>query len=135
MSKLWRHINAIVRQRCPRCLEGRAFRGSVTMNETCPICGLRFEREQGYFMGAMYVSYLLASVVLGFLMVLIHWLFVPDWKLEYALLLAAPPFLLMVPMLFRYSRVVWMHFDRWADPTPEPGTPPLPPGGQARRLN
>src|SRR5215467_6398474 len=116
----------ILHQRCPRCRTGKIFRSSIflgfpNMNETCPVCGLRFEREQGYFLGAMYVSYLLASVVLGVLMVLIHWLFVPDWKLEYALILAAPPFFLLVPMLFRYSRVIWIHFDRWADPTPEPG--------------
>jgi hypothetical protein len=28
------------------------------MNECCLACGLKFEREQGYFLGAMGVSYL-----------------------------------------------------------------------------
>jgi len=27
------------------------------MNQTCPACGLRFEREPGYFYIAMFVSY------------------------------------------------------------------------------
>ena len=31
------------------------------MHEACPSCGLQFNRgEQGYYIGAMYVSYLLS---------------------------------------------------------------------------
>lgn len=30
------------------------------MFDNCPVCGLKFEREQGYFLGAMYVSYLVS---------------------------------------------------------------------------
>lgn len=33
------------------------FRGRFEMNATCPVCGHRFEREPGFFQGAMYVSY------------------------------------------------------------------------------
>src|SRR6185295_15533099 len=51
---------AVLRQRCPRCLEGRVFRGMLAMNDACPECGLVFEREPGYFVGAMYVSYAMA---------------------------------------------------------------------------
>src|SRR5262245_17317767 len=50
---------------CPRCRGGRIFRGRLAMNETCPACGLRFERESGYFTGAMYVSYILALPVIA----------------------------------------------------------------------
>ena len=46
-SRFW----AILRQRCPRCRAGRVFRGLVDMNPSCPVCGLPFEREQGYFLG------------------------------------------------------------------------------------
>ena len=35
------------------------------MNAACPACGLRFEREAGYFTGAMYVSYVLALPVMA----------------------------------------------------------------------
>ena len=30
------------------------------MRERCPVCSLKFEREEGYFLGAMYISYSLA---------------------------------------------------------------------------
>ena len=36
------------------------FRGFPKMNERCAICDLKFEREEGYFLGAMYISYGLA---------------------------------------------------------------------------
>ena len=29
----------------------------MRMNADCPVCGLHFEREEGYFVGAMYASY------------------------------------------------------------------------------
>ena len=44
------------------------------MHERCPVCDLRFEREQGYFLGAMYVSYALGLAVLGSLVILTWWL-------------------------------------------------------------
>jgi uncharacterized protein (DUF983 family) len=56
IQRLW----AIVTFSCPRCLQGKLFTGLVTMPDNCPVCGLRFEREPGYFSGAMYVSYTLA---------------------------------------------------------------------------
>ena len=34
------------------------------MHEYCPVCGLKFEREEGYFLGAMYISYGLALFVI-----------------------------------------------------------------------
>jgi uncharacterized protein (DUF983 family) len=110
------HWRAILRQRCPRCCEGRVFRGSVTMYEHCPVCGLRYEREPGYFFGAMYASYPLAALILGPCFYLAYRLF-PDWELHWLLLLAYVPFLPFVPLVFRYSRVLWLHFDHWAAPS------------------
>src|SRR5437899_10038697 len=81
-SSGWRRFGArlwsIVRLRCPRCFDGKVFRGSFQMNETCPVCGMRFEREQGYFLGAMYASYFLGG---GFLTVFYFTLsaLFPDW--------------------------------------------------------
>ena len=84
------------------------------MREACPACGLVFEREPGYFTGAMVVSYLIAVVVYAAL-VLVLWS-LPGWRVELALLVAAALFLLAVPAIFRYSRVIWMHLDHAVDP-------------------
>lgn len=106
-------LGAIVRQRCPRCLRGQVFRGRIRMHERCPVCDLRFEREQGYFLGAMYVSYALGLAVLGSLVILTWWLVGLEnpWNLTPSVVI----FLLFVPAIFRYSRVIWMHLDRAVD--------------------
>ena len=84
------------------------------MRERCPACSLVFEREPGYFTGAMIVSYLIAVAVYGALVLLLWSL--PGWRVELALLLAGALFLVTMPAIFRYSRVVWMHFDHVVDP-------------------
>jgi uncharacterized protein (DUF983 family) len=106
---------AALKERCPRCREGAIFRGRVTMNDTCPLCGLRFEREQGYFMGAMYFSYALSLPMLGVL-ILIGYLLLTNLRIEFTILLATVAYLPFVPMVFRYSRVLWIYFERWANP-------------------
>ena len=50
-------LQAIVRLRCPRCLDGAVFESLWRMHPLCPSCQLKYEREQGYFVGAMYFSY------------------------------------------------------------------------------
>jgi uncharacterized protein (DUF983 family) len=103
---------AILRRRCPRCLTGRVFRGLFTMNETCPLCDFPFGREEGYFVGAMYVSYALSLPIL-FAIFLVLWLFSSKTLLATGVLsaVAAVIFLPLVPIVFQYSRVLWMHFD------------------------
>jgi uncharacterized protein (DUF983 family) len=126
MSARGSRLKAILLLRCPNCLRGRVFAGPVQMHETCPACGVRFNREPGYFFGAMYVSYPLAVVVLGLLALAVQGLR-PGWPWLACLGVAFVPFLLLVPLVFRYSRVIWMHFDHWADPEGLPGPRSRPP--------
>lgn len=44
-------------RRCPRCGGRRLFSNWLTMKPTCPRCGLRFEREEGFFLGAFVVNF------------------------------------------------------------------------------
>jgi uncharacterized protein (DUF983 family) len=49
-----------VRKRCPRCGERRIFDGFFTLKTRCPACDLRFEKEEGGFLGAMALNYAVA---------------------------------------------------------------------------
>src|SRR5205085_4255759 len=91
-SRWW----AALRQRCPHCRTGRIFSGWLQMNALCPVCGLRFEREPGYFLGAMYFSYPLSIPILGFLMLALHLLF-PEMRFEFVAGLATLGFIPFVP--------------------------------------
>src|SRR5436190_21346581 len=111
-------LTAMILQRCPRCFSGKVFRGLWTMNETCPVCGLRFEREEGYFTGAMYISYTI-SLVMMFGIFIVLWLLLPSGSLfavGMLCLATAAIYLPLVPVVFRYSRVLYMHMDRKLDP-------------------
>ncbi len=85
------------------------------MNEPCPACGARFQREQGYFTGAMYFSYGLGIPIIALLTLLVY-LARPNWRLWQDVLVAWLLFIPLVPAVFRYSRVMWMHFDHTFDP-------------------
>ena len=110
---------SILRQRCPRCRKGDIFscplfRGWLSMHTHCPVCNLKFEREQGYFVGAMYVSYALA-IPPYLLLVTLLWHYA-GWRYEFALLGAVAAYLPFVPMMMRISRVIWIYIDQHFDP-------------------
>jgi uncharacterized protein (DUF983 family) len=112
----WRKIWAMLRQRCPRCGKGKIFTGILKMNDPCPVCGLIFQREEGYFLGAMYFSYLLGAMFLGaaYLLALI---LLPDWNWYLLLAIVLVPYVLLTPVFFRYSRTIWIYYERWSCPS------------------
>ncbi len=84
------------------------------MLERCPNCDLKFEREQGYFLGAMYISYGLALITIVVLALLV-WAST-SWSLQKIILLAILLFLPLAPSLTLFSRVLWIYLDRAIDP-------------------
>ena len=113
--RTWAVGRGILRQRCPRCRRGHIFRGLFRMNDPCPTCGLLFQREEGYFLGAMYISYGLSSAIFAVLYFTLDFL-LPTWNTVLLALVTFLPYLPLVPAVFRYSRVLWIYFDRTADP-------------------
>src|SRR5947208_16819191 len=102
-------LRAIIRQRCPVCLQGAMFRGRFEMNPTWPVCGHRFERESGFFQGAMYVSYGIGIVYIGVLAILPNAFLVPRIGVVPPAACIVAIHLACVPAVFRYSRVSWAH--------------------------
>jgi len=113
---LWTGFWALLRLRCPRCRIGAMFRARFVMNDPCPECGLIFQREEGYFLGAMYASYILsiALIVPLFLLVLLLW---PGVHILLAATVALIAYLPFIPAVFRYSRALWIYFDRATCPS------------------
>jgi len=73
-----------------------------------------FEREPGYFLGAMYVSYLLAAFIMMISVVFLYYFF-PTWP-DFGIYVGSCLMLfLCVPIIFRYSRVIWITLDRSID--------------------
>ncbi|HWC30270.1 MAG TPA: DUF983 domain-containing protein [Dehalococcoidia bacterium] len=113
------NLSAILLGRCPRCRSGHIFKPGLVgaiglMNDVCEVCGLRFLRESGYFLGAMYVSYGLG--VLTILPVSTVLAVVVGWPLWVVLLLMVVETLVLMPFFLRYSRVIWLYLDQEIDP-------------------
>jgi uncharacterized protein (DUF983 family) len=106
-------VSSILAGKCPKCESGAIFSrpGSVlllkapVMHKKCPECGYVFEKEPGYFLGAMYVSYALtvAEMIAAFVLL---FAFVPLW-LFFVVIFAI--MLLLSFFNFRYSRIIWIH--------------------------
>jgi len=104
---------AVLLMRCPRCREGAVYRGLLLTRRRCAVCGLEFERENGYFTGAMYISYFLGIVTTA-----------PVWltmlltgqSLGLIMAVTVAQVVVSVPIFYHYSRVLWLHFDMLTKP-------------------
>lgn len=79
------------------------------MYERCPHCGLKYEIEPGYFIGAMYVSYAIQIAIIVALSILTFYLGNDPDGWTYVLVII-PVTILLAPITFRFSRVLWLHY-------------------------
>lgn len=83
------------------------------MSASCSECGLTFEPEAGYFAGAMYISYAMSVALSAPLTLWLLMLSFPAWAI---IALTALELALLLPPVFRYSRVMWLHIDQIFSP-------------------
>ena len=98
--------------RCPRCGGRGILRGVWDLRTSCPTCHLDFEREEGYWVGAMIVIFAIVEVVFGALLVVgiaTTWPDVP-WT---ALLVAGVVLNGVVPFVgYGWAKAIWLGVDR-----------------------
>ncbi|MBI2766190.1 MAG: DUF983 domain-containing protein [Chloroflexi bacterium] len=108
-------IVSVLKQRCPRCREGKVFHGLWSMYEKCSVCGLVYQREYGYFYGAMYASYAFGFLTTFYWLPMLLLGVSPIWVIG----LPTVQLIVQAPLAFRYSRVIWLHIDHRFDPLPQ----------------
>jgi len=84
------------------------------MYERCPVCALKFQREAGYFLGAMYISYGVALVFI-LLMGAILWV-ATNWRIDKITIWAILLFLPLALPITLFARVLWIYLDQSVDP-------------------
>ncbi|WP_299835322.1 DUF983 domain-containing protein [uncultured Tenacibaculum sp.] len=104
----------ILSNKCPHCKKGHVFKTSIfnpfsigKMDQNCSHCGFTYEKEPGFFFGAMYVSYALivAESVAAF--VILRLLLNLNWFISFGGIVALSLFLFAVN--FKLSRVIWIY--------------------------
>jgi uncharacterized protein (DUF983 family) len=110
-------FQSIFSSKCPVCREGDAFisknpyelKSFDKMHENCSHCGHKFEKEQGFWYGAMYVSYAL-TVAFSVAVFILTFLFYPQASVWVYISMIAFVILFLAPVTFRLSRMIWMNF-------------------------
>ncbi len=113
--------HGISHSKCPRCRVGKVFNGPAyslkaqNMNEYCPHCALKFEREPGYFYVAMFVSYAMnvAQMITISVAANILGLTLTYDNLWYFVTILITASILFSPFNYRYSRMILLY---WLSP-------------------
>jgi uncharacterized protein (DUF983 family) len=113
---------------CPVCQEGKFFiahpynlRKVGDLHENCPNCGLKYEKEVGFYYGAMYVSYALAVAEFVTCWCIFSW-FLPwvstFWEITTIFILTFAT----GPLKYALSKIIWANLFFRYDPSKTKGT-------------
>ncbi|WP_129750018.1 DUF983 domain-containing protein [Flavobacterium beibuense] len=106
----------IMQCKCPNCKKGEIFESSGNilllrmprMHVSCPNCGFRFEKETGFFFGAMYVSYGLAAGIMIAAIALLWGIL--DLNPLWVFIVIAVLIVFTSTYNFMLSRTIWIYF-------------------------
>jgi len=105
---IWRGLT----RRCARCGGGKLFKRYLNMVDDCPTCGYHFEREDGYWGGALAINIIATGGLFTVVFVIALVLTVPNVPVA-PLLAILVPIALFVPILYYpFSKTVWVAVDR-----------------------
>lgn len=95
-------------RRCPRCGSGGIFANWAALHEYCTTCGFKFEREPGYWVGALIIN--MAAALFVFLVTLVGGIALtwpdPPWNVLSGVTIGV---MLVVPIAFYpWSKSIWM---------------------------
>ncbi len=105
-----------IANKCPRCHKGKIFEKNnsytfdkpLLMRDSCSECDLRYEREPGFFYGAMYVSYaMMSGIFITWFISDLLWLHMEAFTLAVSVMLNI---LIAFPIVYRWARIVWLNF-------------------------
>jgi uncharacterized protein (DUF983 family) len=99
-------------RRCARCGSGHLFRHWVTMVPDCPRCGLHFEREAGYWAGALAINLMLIGGLFAVVFAIALVLTAPDIPVVPLLAILVPIMVIGPIAAYPFSKTVWVAVDR-----------------------
>jgi len=97
-----------LRLRCPYCGKGHIYSHGFTINDHCSNCGWIFEREEGYWTGAIAVNLVVAETIAAAIAIPLAIM-----QVSPALVMGIGiPLVIALPILFyRHSNGFWMALD------------------------
>jgi uncharacterized protein (DUF983 family) len=100
------YLKRTIANQCPRCGEGKVLNHPFDRLDDCGVCSLKYEREQGFFLGGVPVSYFLICS-LWVLPIITFWFF--DWlPLNWMLGLCLGGGVVLPIVGYRYCQALWL---------------------------
>jgi uncharacterized protein (DUF983 family) len=103
-----------LRQRCPVCGKGKIFQGFFKTYERCPVCNFTFEREPGYYTGAIAINLVVTELVI--VAVAVPLAASQAVSIPVMILLGATLPVLLPLLCFRPAKGLWISFDHIIHP-------------------
>lgn len=120
----WRVLGWGLTRRCPRCGAGHLFRRWFTLVPDCPRCRLHFEREDGYWVGALTINIAITFAVFTLVFIALVAATAPDVPVL-PLLAVLVPLVVIIPILaYPFSKTIWMALDHAVLLRMDPSGPP-----------
>ncbi len=109
-------LYSIVKLKCPHCHEGQFleshpydFKKLGDVRSECEVCHIQYEREPGFYYGAMYVSYALGVALFVTVWTTCNLWF--DWLTVWSQIGLVIFFTIVLsPYLFALSKIIWANF-------------------------
>lgn len=107
-------VQLILKEKCPNCGKGNVYQKKKhlielpIMNDRCDECHYYFDREPGYFLGAMYISYGLA-VLQGIITFLLLYFLLPNIPTIWVVLSILAVIFLFSIKNYKLSRIIYIH--------------------------
>ena len=108
-----------LRQRCPVCGRGKIFSGWFKTYERCPVCNFAYEREPGYYTGAMAVNLVVSELLIA--AIAIPLAASQSVSLPVLIALGATMPILLPLLFYRPTKSLWMSFDHFIHPVSREG--------------
>ena len=114
--------------RCPNCGRGKLFRRFFTMYDRCPVCGWRYEREEGYWTGAIAINLVVTELLIALVAVPLAIVLAMNNEPITLLIAIGLPLPFVLPFLFfRHAKSLWMSIDFMVHPIDVEERENLPP--------
>ncbi len=99
---------------CPRCGAGHLFSSWFRMKPRCPGCGMKFEREEGFWLGGYVINVALGEASILVLLAVLIGMEANQAAINAVLFLGIGAFLAVSgPLIaFPYSRTIWSAIDQ-----------------------
>jgi uncharacterized protein (DUF983 family) len=105
-------LRGLVRH-CGRCGSGHLYKGWFKLVDRCPKCGYLFDREEGFFLGAFVINFVVTELLLGVILgvMIVQEASSGSVSLPVLFTVAAAETILVPIVFYPFSKTIWAAID------------------------